>query len=192
MIELTTPRLRLRPFTDADLPAVVAIHQHPGLARFIPSAVCCDEDAAALLLARFAAYDDGLRGIPAIELADGPEAGGVVGLVMLKYIPASGSAAASAVATASRPVAVLPGPGERWDTEIGWRVHPDHEGRGYVAEAARAVLAAAFDGGLDKVIAVTHPDNAASQRVAERIGMRRLGVTRAYYDEECELFEARR
>ncbi|SEV98697.1 Acetyltransferase (GNAT) domain-containing protein [Austwickia chelonae] len=83
----------------------------------------------------------------------------------------------------------LPSPDQ---ASAGWRVHPDHEGCGYVAEAARAVLAAAFDGGLDRVVAVTHPDNATSQRVAERIGMRRLGATRAYYDEECELFEARR
>ena len=191
MIELTTRRLRLRPFTQADLPAVLEIHRHPGIARFIPSAVCRDLDDARATLTRFAAYDEGVCGIPAVVLTDGPEAGQVVGLVMVKPVPPSGTpAAARASSPAPRPPAILPGPGERWDTEIGWRVHPAYEGRGYIAEAARAALAAAFAAGLDRIVAVTDPQNLPSQRVAERIGMRRCGQTRDYYDELSELFEA--
>jgi RimJ/RimL family protein N-acetyltransferase len=42
---------------------------------------------------------------------------------------------------------------------------------------------------LEVLHAVVDPLNAASQRVAEKIGMRRMGQTRAYYDQELEHFE---
>ena len=75
------------------------------------------------------------------------------------------------------------------DTEIGWHFHPDHWGHGYAAEAAGALLDAALVE-LPRVVAVTYPENAASQRVCERIGMRRLGPTDAYYNVRMELFAA--
>lgn len=56
-------------------------------------------------------------------------------------------------------------------------------------EAASAVMTDAANNGLRFVIAVTDPLNAASQRVCERLGMRSLGVTEAYYDEHNLLFE---
>ena len=37
-------------------------------------------------------------------------------------------------------------------------------------------------------IAVTHPDNEASQRVARRLGMRDEGLTDRYYDTTTRLF----
>lgn len=58
--------------------------------------------------------------------------------------------------------------------EIGFTLHPDHQGRGYATEAARAVLALAFDGyGLHRVIGRAEPRNLASVRVLEKLGMRR-------------------
>ncbi|ERK68535.1 hypothetical protein N136_04568, partial [Leifsonia aquatica ATCC 14665] len=60
---------------------------------------------------------------------------------------------------------------------------------GYATEAAGALLRAALDGGLARVLAVTYPENVASQRVCERIGMRSLGLSDAYYNSTMELFE---
>lgn len=58
--------------------------------------------------------------------------------------------------------------------EIGWIFHPDAGGRGYATEAALALLAFAFETmGLHRVIARLHPDNAASVRLCDRLGMRR-------------------
>lgn len=74
------------------------------------------------------------------------------------------------------------------ETEIGWHLHPRAWGRGSATEAERRVLRHAFVGGLDRVLAVTHPDNAASQAVALPIGMRDEGETDAYYDTRCRLF----
>jgi RimJ/RimL family protein N-acetyltransferase len=73
--------------------------------------------------------------------------------------------------------------------EIGWHLHPDAQGAGYATEAASAVMTDAATSGLQTVIAVTDPLNVASQRVCERLGMKLLGVTEAYYDERNLLFE---
>ncbi|XDZ52190.1 GNAT family N-acetyltransferase [Neisseriaceae bacterium CLB008] len=60
--------------------------------------------------------------------------------------------------------------------EIGWVCHPDHQGRGYVTEAATLMLAHGFERmGLHRVIATCQPDNPASYQVMEKLGMRREG-----------------
>lgn len=63
--------------------------------------------------------------------------------------------------------------------EVGWGLHPEAQGKGYGAEAATAALDYAFDV-LDwpDVIHCIDPDNAPSQRLAERVGSRNLGPTR--------------
>jgi len=57
--------------------------------------------------------------------------------------------------------------------EIGWRLAAACWGRGYATEAARAVLAHAWDVvGLDEVVSFTTAGNARSRAVMTRIGMR--------------------
>jgi RimJ/RimL family protein N-acetyltransferase len=57
--------------------------------------------------------------------------------------------------------------------EIGWSLHRSFWGRGYATEGARTALQFAFTQ-LDQphVISLIHPENAASVRVAERLGER--------------------
>lgn len=56
--------------------------------------------------------------------------------------------------------------------EIGWRLRRSSWGRGYATEAAREVLAFAFDeAGLERVVSVCHVDNHASTRVMAKLGM---------------------
>ncbi len=65
--------------------------------------------------------------------------------------------------------------------EIGlfWAVAPAHQGNGYAAEAARAVIDHLFrHERLGRIIATTAPDNAASQAVMRRLGMRLRHITR--------------
>ena len=67
------------------------------------------------------------------------------------------------------------------DVEIGWRMAPEVRGRGYATEAARTALAAGFGTiGLDRIVAVTHPGNAASRRVMEKLGMTLVGPGHHY------------
>jgi RimJ/RimL family protein N-acetyltransferase len=57
--------------------------------------------------------------------------------------------------------------------DIGYAFLARHSGKGYATEAARAVLAHARETlGHPKIVAITTPDNTASQRVLEKIGLR--------------------
>jgi RimJ/RimL family protein N-acetyltransferase len=61
-------------------------------------------------------------------------------------------------------------------TEVGYALHPDAWGRGYAVEACTAAMDWAFDVlGWDEVIHSIARDNAASQKVARRLGARNRG-----------------
>ena len=64
--------------------------------------------------------------------------------------------------------------GEHRQGEIGFMLHPDHQGHGYATEAAEAIVELAFDTyRLHRVYGCVEPRNTASARVLERLGMRR-------------------
>jgi RimJ/RimL family protein N-acetyltransferase/quinol monooxygenase YgiN len=57
--------------------------------------------------------------------------------------------------------------------EIGFIVHPDHQGRGYATEAGQEMLRIAFgELGMHRVIGRTEARNAGSARALEKLGMR--------------------
>lgn len=57
--------------------------------------------------------------------------------------------------------------------EIGWALHPDHQGLGYATEAAAELLRMSFATiGLHRVIAEVDPRNDASVALCRRLGMR--------------------
>jgi RimJ/RimL family protein N-acetyltransferase len=65
--------------------------------------------------------------------------------------------------------------------EIGWTLHPDVRGQGYMTEAAGAILEIAFATlRLHRVSAELDPRNHASVALCERLGMRR----EAYFVED--------
>lgn len=62
------------------------------------------------------------------------------------------------------------------DVDLGFAFLPEQRGRGYAVEAGRAVLADARQRlGVTRVLAITTPENAASARVLERLGMESAG-----------------
>ena len=65
--------------------------------------------------------------------------------------------------------------------EVGWHLHPEHQGQGLATEAAQAVLAQAAQAGIDQVLALTDLENTPSQRVAARLGMQDEGVTDRWF-----------
>ena len=66
---------------------------------------------------------------------------------------------------------------EQRTVEIGYVIHPEHAGHGYASEAARALLAIAFDDfGMHRVVARIDERNPASAGVLRRIGMRQEAV----------------
>jgi RimJ/RimL family protein N-acetyltransferase len=59
--------------------------------------------------------------------------------------------------------------------EVGWRLDPAWWGRGLATEGGRAALRYAFEVlHLEEVVSIYEPDNAASGRVMERLGMTHL------------------
>lgn len=60
--------------------------------------------------------------------------------------------------------------------EIGWVFHPDYCNKGYASEAAKAMVGYGFEHmQLHRIIATCQPENIASFKVMEKIGMRREG-----------------
>ncbi|MCB0379144.1 MAG: GNAT family N-acetyltransferase [Bdellovibrionales bacterium] len=56
--------------------------------------------------------------------------------------------------------------------EVGWKLARQHWGKGYATEAARKSLELGFtDFGLEEIVALTIPENQASRKVMERLGM---------------------
>lgn len=79
------------------------------------------------------------------------------------------------------------------EIEIGYHTAQRFWRNGYTSEAALACLQRAFTvHGLERVIAVCEPENVGSWKVMERIGMRKIGRTEAYYDTETLLYDALR
>lgn len=177
--ELETDRLLLLRWTtsDSDVDFLYDLYAREEVQRYLGTTprVMQHRSEAVERAARLASFGlaSSVHGMWAITQR-GPD-GRRLGVLLLKDLPASGDAAP------------LPPSGE---TEIGWHLHPDAWGQGYGREAAARVLAYALDEGLPRVLAVTWPENVASQRLALAIGMRHLGQTTRYYNATCELFEA--
>ena len=69
------------------------------------------------------------------------------------------------------------GPPLGGEAEIGYGIVPSRQGRGYATEAVQAMLAMAWaDSRVRTVVAGTDPGNAASQRVLEKAGFRRVSA----------------
>jgi RimJ/RimL family protein N-acetyltransferase len=58
------------------------------------------------------------------------------------------------------------------EIEIAYRLPQASWGRGIASEAAARLLAFGFqERGLERIVAVTHPENQASQRVLKKLGL---------------------
>jgi RimJ/RimL family protein N-acetyltransferase len=55
--------------------------------------------------------------------------------------------------------------------ELAWTIDPDHHGRGLATAGALAGIELGREAGLEEIVALALPDNWASRRVAEKVGM---------------------
>jgi RimJ/RimL family protein N-acetyltransferase len=153
---LRTPRLVLRNWEESDLPAFFDLYSREDVIRWLGShprrAVATPEEARERLHrwhARERGFDPPLGLWAIVPLIPGTQQ--PVGTVPL--VP---------LADANGPTGLI---------EVGWHLHPDHQGRGLATEAAAAILAVAAKAGIEQVIALTDLDNIRSQAVAARLGM---------------------
>ncbi|MFN6535904.1 MAG: GNAT family N-acetyltransferase [Nostoc sp. EkiNYC01] len=76
------------------------------------------------------------------------------------------------------------------DYEVGWHLRRASWGKGYATEAAGGILSYGFNVlNLSVIYAVVNPENHASIRVTQRLGMKPVGSTKKYYGIELLLFE---
>ncbi len=148
---LETDRLLLRPYHDDDLEALHEIERREDTARYLYNAPL-DADATRALLERrkgLTAIDEDHDGIFLAVLLK--ESGALIGHVTLEL--------------KSR---------EHHQGEIGYVLHPDHQGRGYATEAAAVMLRLGFQElDLNRIVGRLDARNVASASVLERLGMRR-------------------
>lgn len=139
-----TGRLRLREMTDNDLADMAALLGDPEVMRYYPAPKTRVEAQGWIDWNKrnYAEYGFGLWIVTTVE-------GEFVGDCGLTWQPVSGSPA----------------------LEVGYHVRAEFQGRGYATEAASACRDAARSLGVTHLVAIIHPDNRASQRVAEKIGM---------------------
>ncbi|HZH98199.1 MAG TPA: GNAT family N-acetyltransferase [Fimbriimonadaceae bacterium] len=164
-----TERLRLRDWTIEDVHGAFRMYGDPEVTRYLGSGrtepdLESQRHNLGAAIERMQARTDGL-GWWAVEEKD---TGEVAGAALLKPLPLSDLAE--------------PIPGKE-EIEIGWHLARDFWGRGYATEAASEIVRYAFhDLGLPEIIAVLYPENVPSARVAERLGMRYVGMTDRYYN----------
>lgn len=150
-LPLRTDRLVLRAFTADDLDVLYAYRSRPDVTRYLyhgPYDRAAAVAAIERMRVRTALREQGDVLNLALVL---PETGELIGDVLLIWTSA-----------------------EHRQGEIGYVLHPDHAGHGYVTEAAREMLRLGFDGlGLHRIVGRLDARNTASARVLERLGMRR-------------------
>jgi ribosomal-protein-alanine N-acetyltransferase len=159
---IETRRLRLRGFTKDDLDALAAIYADPDVMRYMPGAKPVPRERVAASLGRMIAYwqEHGF-GLWAVE---DKESGRLIGRCSLVHLD-------------STP-----------EIEVGYLFAADGWGKGYPTEAARAALDYGFtELDLDRIVAITRPENLASQHVLEKIGMC-FERNACYYDMDVRYF----
>jgi len=143
---LLTARLTLLPLQEADAKTLHRIYQSEGVLRYFPNPHPPPLDKVQRFIAgqqaHWQQYGYGDWGI----LLEGERE--IAGWVGLQYVP------------------------ELDETEVGFLLDSPFWGKGYATEAALATLKFGFEHfTLDHIIALVHPENAASRRVIEKCGM---------------------
>jgi len=148
MLPYPTKRLRFREMTTADLDEMSGLLGDPDVMTYYPAPKTRKEAGAWIdwNLTNYARHGYGLWIVETLD-------GGFVGDCGLTWQSVNG----------------------RPELELGYHVRLDLQGRGYATEAASACLEYARDVvDVDRLVAIIDPNNVASRRVAERVGMRHL------------------
>jgi ribosomal-protein-alanine N-acetyltransferase len=160
MIE--TQRLLLRSFSIDDLDAFAALNADPDVMRYIgdgrPQSMEQTQIRLNAVLDHWKQHGFGL--FTAIEKSSGE----FVGFCGLKYLDTSS------------------------EIEVGYRLAKKFWGFGLATEAARVSLRYGFETlRLDRIVAVVQPENGASCRVIEKIGLRYVKNAR-FYDTDVRYY----
>lgn len=148
MLALETERLLLRRFTTDDAPFVLTLLNEPSFLRYIGDKKVRNLDDARQYLTDgpIASYNKNGFGLNLVELKEAQTSIGMCGLLKRDDLP---------------------------EPDIGFAFLPDFWNKGYAFEAAAAVMKDARDRlKLGRILAIVNPDNYASMKLLERLGLR--------------------
>ena len=148
MLALETERLLLRPFTTGDSPFILTLLNEPSFLQYIGDKKVRNLDDARQYLANgpIASYQRNGFGLCLVELKEPQTSIGMCGLLKRDELP---------------------------DPDIGFAFLPDFWNKGFAYEAATAVLNDARERlKLRRILAIVNPDNYASIKLLERLGLR--------------------
>lgn len=151
---LETPRLRLRALVAADLPDLIRLDSDPEVMRYVgsPAGVRTLAEIEERARTRIRETVQGVDEPLGFWRVEGRPDGVFYGLAALIRMPTDE------------------------DVEVAYRLARAAWGRGIATEAAGAVVAHGLRTlGLPRLVAVTYPDNHASQRVLDKLGFERRG-----------------
>jgi [ribosomal protein S5]-alanine N-acetyltransferase len=146
-IILETERIVMREMTEADAEHLLDLNHDPAVTRYIPGEPPLTDVAGALAVIRSRILPQYSRrlGRWACILRDG---GDFLGWCGVKHVP------------------------EQSEYDIGYRFSKPHWGKGYASETATATLAYAREHlANERVVGRAMPENVASVRVLEKIGL---------------------
>lgn len=165
MSVLETERLALRRIAIEDAPFILELVNEPAWLQFIgDKGVHCIEDACNYIRSGpMASYVENGFGLWLVEAHEGRVPLGICGLIRRDGLP---------------------------DVDIGFAFLERHRRRGFAVEAATAVMAyGKSELGLERIVAITDPENHASIRVLEKLGLRFERTLRISADDvELSLF----
>jgi RimJ/RimL family protein N-acetyltransferase len=145
---IETPHLILRPFTLDDAGAFLPLISLPEIIRYTGDAPASSVAEAREALRRRPLSDYAEHGYGRMAVIE-KASGRLVGFSGLKYVA------------------------ELDEVDVGYRFLPDCWGKGYATESARAVMEqGARVHGIARIVGTVHPDNPASGRVLEKLGLR--------------------
>jgi RimJ/RimL family protein N-acetyltransferase len=152
-LRLETKRLELRSATQADAPHLQALFSDPEVLRFLPPGPPWTLDDARTRIERRIRLE-AERGFATLIVLTRP-GGTFVGSGGLLPVENTG------------------------DVELAYHLLPSAWGRGYATEAAIAILRFGFETAkLDTIVGVAFPENVASWKVMEKVGMEYRGLER--------------
>ncbi|MGZ8842041.1 MAG: GNAT family N-acetyltransferase [Pyrinomonadaceae bacterium] len=154
MIILETERLTLRQLSPDDAPFIVELLNEPSFIRYIgdKSVRNLDDARKYILNGPVASYERHGFGLYLVELKADRTPIGICGVLKRDTLP---------------------------DPDVGFAFLPAYWKLGYAFESAAAVMKHAREIlGIDRILAITSPDNEASERLLGKIGLRFDRLTR--------------
>ena len=170
---LQTERLYLRPWRESDFEALRPIFTDPRVVRYTDGSPWTD---------------DKLRGL--VRWGMEHRSGTVPGFFNCPLIYREGDVVIGRAGI--NPLWYGPGNADQNEPETEWTLAAETWGKGLATEIGKAMIVYGFEtAGFDHLIALAHPENAASLRVMQKIGMR-YWKTEAFRGEEAVFYRLER